>query len=60
MERKRKISLLLMGEKEGISKAEFEQIQNGMSYDDVVAIIGGGGELGSEVTAEEYKISLYT
>ncbi|MGX5562946.1 hypothetical protein ACWKS2_22235 [Bacillus thuringiensis] len=54
--------MLLMGVKEGISKAEFEQIQNGMSYDDVVAIIGGGGdgELGSEVTAEEYKISLYT
>lgn len=31
-----------------------------MSYDDVVAIIDGDGELSSEVTAVEYKISLYT
>jgi hypothetical protein len=28
-----------------ITKAEFDKIQNGMSYDEVTAIIGGQGEL---------------
>lgn len=32
----------------GISKAEFDKIQNGMSYEEVVAIIGGEGNLQSE------------
>jgi hypothetical protein len=31
-----------------ISKAEFDQIQNGMTYEEVVKIIGGEGELLSE------------
>ncbi|MGF9769443.1 hypothetical protein [Bacillus albus] len=43
-----------------IIKAELEQIQNGMSYDDVVKIIGGDGELCSNATAGGYKTSLYT
>ncbi|PGB21675.1 hypothetical protein COM06_30045 [Bacillus toyonensis] len=34
--------------KPGISKAEFDQIQNGMSYDEVKAIIGSDGEVLSE------------
>lgn len=32
-----------------ISKDEFDQIQNGMTYEEVVAIIGGNGEVMSEV-----------
>lgn len=32
-----------------ISKDEFDQIQNGMTYEEVVAIIGGEGEVMSEV-----------
>lgn len=31
-----------------MTKAEFEQLKNGMSYDEVVAIVGGPGELISE------------
>lgn len=31
-----------------ISKAEFDQIQNGMSYEEIVKIIGGEGEIMSE------------
>lgn len=34
--------------KPGISKAEFDQIQNGMSYDEVKVIIGSDGEVLSE------------
>ena len=32
----------------GISKAEFEAIKDGMSYDEVVKIVGGPGELLAE------------
>ncbi|MDA2738393.1 DUF3862 domain-containing protein [Bacillus cereus group sp. Bc015] len=46
--------------KEGINKAEFEQIQNGMSYEEVVAIIGNEGELQSESEVGNYKTQLYT
>ncbi|WP_309479061.1 DUF3862 domain-containing protein [Brevibacillus agri] len=31
-----------------MSKAEFDKIQNGMSYEEVVAIVGGPGEMLSE------------
>ena len=34
--------------KKGITKAEFDQIQNGMTYEQVVQIIGSEGELMSE------------
>lgn len=34
--------------KPSISKAEFDKIQNGMSYEEVTAIIGGPGEMNSE------------
>lgn len=36
------------GNKEGISKAEFDQIQNGMTYEEVKTIIGSDGEVMSE------------
>lgn len=36
----------------GISMAEFEQIKSGMTYEEVVKIIGGEGEVQSEVGAE--------
>lgn len=36
------------GNKEGISKAEFDQIQNGMTYEEVKGIIGSEGEVLSE------------
>lgn len=32
-----------------ISKAEFDQLENGMTYEEVVAIIGGEGDVMSEV-----------
>jgi hypothetical protein len=35
--------------KPAMSKAEFDQIQNGMTYEQVTAIIGGSGEMMSEV-----------
>lgn len=42
----------------GISKAEFDQIENGMTYEEVVQIIGGEGEVLSEVG--EKGTELYT
>ncbi|HDR8302792.1 TPA: DUF3862 domain-containing protein [Bacillus cereus] len=45
--------------KDGISKAEFEQIQNGMTYDEVKAIIGSEGELQSESEVAGYKTVMY-
>ncbi|WP_259345493.1 DUF3862 domain-containing protein [Priestia aryabhattai] len=46
----------------GISKAEFDKIQNGMSYEEVVQIIGGEGELNSESGAkgDQYYTVMYT
>ncbi|MCU4863134.1 hypothetical protein OB981_24170 [Bacillus cereus] len=43
-----------------MTKAEFEQIQNDMSYEEVVKIIGSEGELQSESTVGEYTSKLYT
>ena len=43
-----------------MSKEDFEKIQNGMSYEEVVQIIGGEGELTSESTIAEYTTKLYT
>ncbi|PEL24304.1 DUF3862 domain-containing protein [Bacillus toyonensis] len=45
--------------KDGISKAEFEQVQNGMTYDEVKAIIGSEGELQSESEVAGYKTVMY-
>ena len=36
------------GNKATITKAEFDQIKDGMSYEEVTAIIGGPGELQAE------------
>lgn len=49
--------------KSAISLSEFNQIDTGMTYDEVVAIIGSDGEVLSEVdlgTGEEYKTIMYT
>ena len=45
----------------GISKAEFDKIQNGMSYEEVVAIIGGKGTVQSETgnKGEQFHTILY-
>lgn len=43
-----------------MNKAEFDQIKNGMSIDEVNAIVGGQGELMSEGGEGEYKFSMYT
>lgn len=43
-----------------MNKDEFEKIQNGMSYEEVVQIIGGDGELTSESTVANYTTKLYT
>jgi hypothetical protein len=46
----------------GISKAEFDKIQAGMTYEEVVEIIGGEGELNSESGAkgDQYYTAMYT
>jgi hypothetical protein len=46
----------------GISKAEFEKIQTGMTYEEVVKIIGTEGELMSEVGEKgtEYYTVMYS
>ncbi len=48
-------------DKPGISKAEFDQIQNGMSYDEVKAIIGSDGEVLSESgqAGEQFHTIMY-
>ena len=38
---------------------KFNQIQTGMSYDDVVSIMGSDGELSSESEVEGYKTQIY-
>ncbi|PDY93271.1 hypothetical protein CON09_08270 [Bacillus anthracis] len=43
-----------------MTKDEFEQIQNDMSYEEVVKIIGSEGELQSESTVGDYTSKLYT
>ncbi|ETT88907.1 MULTISPECIES: DUF3862 domain-containing protein [Bacillus] len=47
--------------KPGISKAEFDKIQNGMSYDEVKAIIGSDGEVLSETgqAGEQFHTIMY-
>ncbi|MBJ7987797.1 DUF3862 domain-containing protein [Bacillus cereus] len=47
--------------KPGISKAEFDQIQNGMSYDEVKTIIGSDGEVLSEngQAGEQFHTIMY-
>jgi hypothetical protein len=43
-----------------ITLAEFNQLQDGMSYDQVVAIIGGPGELTYSTTAGDMKLDGYS
>ncbi len=42
-----------------ISKSEFEAIQTGMTYEEVVSIIGGEGELSSQVDIAGYNTKMY-
>lgn len=42
-----------------ISKAEFEALKTGMTYSEVVSIIGGEGELSSQVNVAGYDTELY-
>lgn len=42
-----------------ITMDEFKQIQNGMTYEQVVQIIGGEGELISTAGDGQYKIEMY-
>lgn len=46
----------------GISKEEFDKIQAGMTYEEVVEIIGGEGELNSEsgTKGDQYYTAMYT
>jgi hypothetical protein len=46
----------------GISKEEFDKIQAGMTYEEVVEIIGGEGELNSESGSkgDQYYTAMYT
>ncbi|WKV22526.1 beta-lactamase-inhibitor domain containing protein [Bacillus phage vB_BceS-M2] len=43
-----------------MNKAKFDQIKNGMSIEEVNAIVGGAGELMSEGGEGQYKFSMYT
>jgi hypothetical protein len=45
-----------------INKAEFDKIQNGMTYEEVLNIIGGDGEVLSEIgkKGESYYLIVYT
>jgi len=42
-----------------ISKSEFDALQTGMTYEEAVAIIGGEGELSSQVEIAGYKTEIY-
>lgn len=42
-----------------MSKAEFDQITTGMSYESVVSIVGGPGELLSESGIAGYVTKMY-
>ncbi len=42
-----------------ISKAEFEALKTGISYEEAVAIIGGEGELSSQVDVAGYETKMY-
>jgi hypothetical protein len=49
-------------EKKGINKGEFDSIENGMTYEEVVKIIGVEGEVMSEsgTAGEEFHTVMYT
>lgn len=42
-----------------ISKSEFDSLKTGMTYNEVVSIIGGEGELSSQVDVAGYDTKLY-
>lgn len=42
-----------------ISKAEFDALQTGMTYEEACSVIGGEGELSSQVDAAGYDTKLY-
>lgn len=43
----------------GVTLANFEKIENGMSYEEVVDILGGEGELLSQAGEGEFKTEMY-
>jgi hypothetical protein len=43
-----------------ITLAEFQQIKNGMTYQEVVKIIGGEGTIQSEAGDGQYKVEMYS
>ena len=43
-----------------ISKAEFEALETGITYEEAVVIIGGEGELSSQVNVAGYDTKMYT
>lgn len=43
-----------------ITLSEFNQIKNGMSYDDVKSIVGSPGEVSAESGSDEYHIVIIT
>lgn len=43
-----------------ITLEEFNKIKNGMTYEEVVKIVGGEGTLQSEAGDGQYKISMYS
>lgn len=43
-----------------ISKEEFEALETGITYEEAVAIIGGEGELSSQVDVAGYDTKMYT
>lgn len=47
-------------ESQYITADEFNQIETGMSYEDVTKIIGSDGTLNSSVSANGYTVEIYT
>jgi len=49
--------------RETVTKEEFDKIQTGMTYEEVIKIVGFEGELNSQVdigAGEQYKTEIYT
>lgn len=57
------IAIIVVGiivTKNSITATEFNKIENGMTYEEVVEIIGAEGELGADASYGGYSSAIYT